>query len=192
MKIAQFCALVLLLVVASALAFADGIHDPKVIVHGANGGGDVECGKHNCMDVGFNFSFKIPKSGSGALYFTNTSGKNWTSLALIETGVPAADVSCKEDLFLTCKVETLKNGSVEILMSGIKNQGGQWVAQGIPNGSSFAIVFACNSGCWPGGITVGGHGRSGMVPEPGTVALLVTGLGALVSRRKVWRNRFDG
>jgi hypothetical protein len=29
------------------------------------------------------------------------------------------------------------------------------------------------------------------VPEPGTIALMVTGLGVLVSRRKQWKNHFQ-
>src|SRR5271157_700613 len=120
MKISRICSLIMLLVVGSAVAFADGIHDPKVIVHGVNGGGNTMCGPHNCQDVGLNFSFNIPKSGSGYLYFTNTSGKTWTSLALIENAVPAADVSCHQTFFLTCSTKTLKNGAVEILMSGVR------------------------------------------------------------------------
>jgi PEP-CTERM motif len=192
MKISRICALFLLVMVASALAFGDGIHDPKVIVHGANGGGDSQCGRHNCMDVGLNFSFQVPKSGSGALYFTNTSGKDWTSLALIEKGVPAADINCAQSLFLTCTVKTLKNGSVEILLAGI--HGGDNPRTGIRNGQSFSIKFACNPSCWPGGLTIGGHAGTGVgtVPEPGTIALMVTGLGAMVSRRKRWKNRFNG
>lgn len=192
MKISQICALVLLVIVGSALAFGDGIHDPKVIVHGANGGGNTQCGKHNCMDVGLNFSFTLPKSGTGALYFTNASGKNWTSLALIEKGVPAADVSCAQSFFLTCTTKTLKNGSVEILMSGVR--GGDNPRTGIMNGESFSIKFVCNGGCWPGGMTMGGHAGTGVgtVPEPGTVTLMVTGLGAMFSRRKFWKNRFNG
>ena len=187
MKISQICALVLLVVVGSAVAFADGVHDPKVIVHGAAGGGNSACGKHNCQDVGINFSFTIPKSGSGVLYFTNTSGKNWTSLALIESGVPAADVSCKQTFFLSCTTKTLKNGSVEILMSGVR--GGQNPRNGIMNGQSFTIQFACvDKNCWPGGIPVSGH--AGTTPEPATVALMVTGLGGMFFRRKMWRNRF--
>ena len=186
MKLSQVCGLFLALVVASAVAFADGINDPKVIVHGVNGGGFGMCGRHQCQNVGVNFNFTIPQSGKGALFFTNTSGKNWTSLALIESGVPAADVSCAQTLFLTCTVKTLKNGSVEILLSGVR--GGLNPRKGIRNGQSFSVGFACvNGNCWPGGLPVSGHAGTGTIPEPATVALMVTGLGALFSRRKSWR-----
>ena len=187
MKISQICAFSLLFVLGSVMAFADGINDPKIIIQGVNGGSSPTlCPSKGCTNVGVNFSFTIPKSGSGFLFFTNASGKNWTSLTLIETGVPANAISCAQTLFLSCSTKTLHDGSVEILLSGIK--GGQNPRKGILNGQSFEIGFACVQGsCWPGGLSVGGH--AGTVPEPGTVALMVTGLGAIVSRRKKWKSR---
>jgi len=185
MKISQICALAVLLVLGSVMAFADGINDPKIIIHGVNGGDSAE-GCPKCVNVGLTFSFNIPKSGKGTLFFTNTSGKNWTSLALITNGKePAEDINCVQTVFLHCSTKTLKNGSVEILLSGVK--GGLNPRIGIQNGQSFAMTFQCSGGCWVnGGSSVMGH--AGTVPEPGTVALLVTGLGAIVSRRKRWKN----
>jgi hypothetical protein len=186
MKISQICAVAMLLVVASAMAFADGINDPKIIIHGVNANGPQTCGRNGCQNVGINFTFNTPRNGSGTLFFTNASGKNWTSLTLIESGVPAADISCKQSLFLNCSTKTLENGSVEILLSGVKS--GLNPRFGILKGQSFSITFACVSGsCWPGGIPFSAH--AGTVPEPGTIALMVTGLGAMFSRRKVWLNR---
>jgi PEP-CTERM motif-containing protein len=186
MKISQLCGIALLLLMGSMMAFADGIQDPKIIIKSV--AGDLaECPQ--CKGVGSNFSFTVPEGGSGTLYFTNQSGKNWTSLTLIETGEPAADISCHSNLFSSCTTETLKNGSVEILLS---NQGkAQWKDQGIHNGQNFGISFNClNKSCWPGGLSFSGHG-AGAVPEPGTIALMVTGLAGLVSRRKMWKNRFN-
>lgn len=125
MKISRVCAFLLLLIVASTLAFADGIQDPKVIIKGAGGGNDAT-GKgrcEQCQPVGFKFSFTIPANGSGDLFFTNASGANWASLALFVTGVPAADISCHSPFFVSCTTQTLKNGSVEILFS---NGGRNW------------------------------------------------------------------
>ena len=191
MKISQVCAVALLLVVSSVLAFGNGINDPKVIVKGAGGGELIKGPCPQCMGVGQNFSFTVPASGSGILYFTNQSGINWNSLTLIEKGVPAADISCHSPLYSSCTTETLKNGSVEILLT---NSGkANWRDKGIPNGASFAIDFSCKGGCWPGGLQFNGHGSSSATatPEPGTIALMVTGLGALVSRRKMWKNRWN-
>jgi hypothetical protein len=192
MKISQVCAVALLLVLGSAMAFGNGIQDPKVIIKGAGGGDLIKGPCPQCMGVGAKFSFTVPAGGSGTLYFTNESGINWNSLTLIEKGVPAADISCHSQLFSSCTTETLKNGSVEILLT---NSGkANWHDKGIPNGASFAIDFSCVKGsCWPGGLQFNGHGSSSATatPEPGTIALMVTGLGALVSRRKVWKNRWN-
>ncbi|MFY9673252.1 MAG: PEP-CTERM sorting domain-containing protein [Terriglobales bacterium] len=191
MKISRICAFVLMVMVACTLAFADGIQDPKVIIKGA-GGSDVAQGKcPQCVEVGFNFSFTIPASGSGDLFFTNDSGKAWNSLKLIETGVPAADVSCHSSMFASCTVTTLKNGSVEILLSTGSN-GANWRNHGISAGGNFQIDFSCVKGsCWPGGIQVTGRGAAGTIPEPATLGLMATGIAAIFSRRKIWKNRFN-
>jgi len=187
MKISQICALSLLLVMGSAMAFANGINDPKIIIHGVNGndaqGAVTTCPPAGCTNVGMNFSFAVPKSGSGTLFFTNNSGVNWTSLTLIEKGEPAADISCGSSLFSSCTTKTLKSGAVEIVLAAAKCGGG------IRNGQSFSIQFACVGGsCWPGGLRFGAHANMGFsTPEPGTIAFMVTGLGGIFSRRKRWR-----
>lgn len=193
MKISQVCAVILLLALGSMMVFADSINDPKIVIHGVSGtsSAPLNCGPHGCQDVGVNFTFSVPKSGNGTLFFTNTSGHAWTSLTLIEAKqpnqVPAADVSCIQTEFLSCTVKTLKNGSVEILLSGV-NHSALNPRTGIANGASFDIRFACvSNSCWPGGLEFSGH--AGTVPEPGTVALMITGLGGMFSRRKQWLSR---
>jgi hypothetical protein len=187
MKISQIFAAALLLVLGSALAFADSMNDPRIIIQGANGGNAPQnCGRHGCQQVGINFTFQTPVNGKGTLFFTNASGKNWTSLALVENGVPAADISCQQTLFLSCTTQTLKNGSVEILLSGVRH--GLNPRIGILAGQSFSIGFGCvDQSCWPGGLTFTGH--AGTAPEPGTIALMMTGVGAIISRRKEWLAR---
>lgn len=193
MKFSKICALVVLLVVGSAVAFADGINDPKIVIHGVNSGSyaNVTCPAGGCTNVGLNFSFSVPHGGSGTLYFTNNSGQNWTSLMLIEKGEPAADISCVQTLFKSCTTKTLSNGSVEILLSGVNSPHmAQNARTGIANGQSFDISFVCVSkSCWPSGLQFTAHANVTAVPEPGTVALMVTGVGALFSRRKQWMKR---
>jgi hypothetical protein len=192
MKISQVLAVLLLLATGSVMAFADGINDPRIVIHGVAGGNAlVSC--PNCVGVGTDFSFSVPKSGSGTLFFTNESGQNWNSLTLVEKGEPAADITCSSYLFESCKTKTLRNGSVEILLTGVKS-GALNADRGIPNGTSFSITFSCiNKSCWPGGLTFNGHANAaaGTVPEPGTIALMVSGLGMMFSRRKMWKNRWN-
>jgi len=195
MKISQLCAVALLLVVGSVMAFADGINDPGVIIHGVSGGGGAPtCSPEVCKSVGLNFPFSVPAGGTGTLFFTNASGQNWTSLTLIELGhvVPATAIKCFSDLFMSCTATNLKNGNVAIVLAGIKGALNQ--DKGILNGQSFSIAFSCvqsgkDKGCWPGGLDFVGHANKSTVPEPGTIALMMTGLGALVSRRKMWKSR---
>ena len=193
MKTSQICACVLLLVVGSAMAFADGINDPKIIIQSASSANIPLRSCEGCKNVGLNFTFGVPADGTGKLFFTNASGVNWTSLTLIEQGnqIPAIDIKCHSSLFMSCTAKDLKNGKVAIVLSGIK--GGNEPDnpdKGIRNGQSFSIGFSCvGKSCWPGGLDFAGHANAPAVPEPGTIALMVTGFGALVSRRKLWKNR---
>jgi len=190
MKISLVCAVVLLLVAASSMAFADSNTDPKVIIKGIGNnviGGDG-C-QYTCAQMFFNF--KTPPSGFGTLDFTNNTDVTWTSLTLVERGnsVPLADISCfASTVFTNCTRALSGNGPgghPELIFSG---------GTGIAPGGNFQIGFSCNPSCWPGGLSFGGYGNkpNGLTtPEPGTIALMVTGLGALVSRRKQWKNRFQ-
>ena len=181
MKPSRVCLVVVLCLLCTAFAFADSIPDPRIVIRGVAGSeSPTSCPPRECTGVGMDFSFSTPRSGVGDLFFTNASGKNWTSLRLIETGVPAAAITCAQNLFLSCTVTTLESGAVEILLSGIA---GRTPRNGIPAGSNFAIGFACVDGtCWPGGLSFSAHASA--APEPGTIALMATGVGALIARRR--------
>jgi len=190
MKSSHVCLLLLLLAV-SAAAFGDSIQDPKIIIRGVSGSSGIvpmtTCPTLGCAHVGMTWSFEVPESGSGNLYFTNSSGQNWTSMALFEKGVPASAISCAHTLFLSCSTTTLSNGLVEILLTGVSGS-----SHGVLNGQSFLIGFSClDKSCWPGGLDFIGHANFSAVPEPASVALVLTGIGAIVSRRKTWKTRFN-
>ena len=192
MKISQMCAVVLVLVLGSAMAFADGIKDPTVIVKGLGGNlfGSGDGCEYTCAQLVFNF--KTPASGSGTLDFTNATDVTWTSLTLVERGnsVPLADITCfTSSMFTNCTRALTGHGPgghPELIYSG---------GTGIAPGANFAIGFGCDKktgACWPGGLSFGGYANTPngvTTPEPGTIALMVTGLGALVSRRKQWKGR---
>src|SRR3974390_3152445 len=104
MKTSRICVLVALVLVCSMAVFADSIKDPKIIIHGVQGGGGIfaMCPPQGCTTVGLTFTFTSPAKGEGTLFFTDASGKNWTSLELIERGVPGSDIACDQSLFLSC------------------------------------------------------------------------------------------
>jgi hypothetical protein len=166
---------VLLIAVIVALcasaAMADSVLDPTIVIR------DPACPSGGCVSVGSNFTFGVPNSGFGTLFFTNASGINWFSLKLTESGVAANAITCITTAFANCSVSTI-NGVTTILVSGVN--GG---FTGIKNGENFSIVFQCNDGnCWPGGLD---FTATASTPEPGTMALLATGIGALWTRRKL-------
>jgi hypothetical protein len=118
----------------------------------------------------------------------------WTSLTLVERGnsVALSAIGCSAfTVFTTCTRALTGNGPggyPELILSG---------GTGIAPGGNFQIGFGCDKKtgtCWPGGVSFGGYANTPngvTVPEPGTIALMVTGLGVLVSRRKQWKNHFQ-
>ena len=165
-------AFALVIATCAAAAHADSITDPTIIIR------DPPCGQ-GCTPVGLNFTFSTPADGTGALFFNNASGLDWFSLSLAESGVDAAAITCLTDAFVNCSVSTV-NGLTTILLSGLGSD-----FAGIPAGNNFSIVFGCESGeCepWPGDLDFTARAN---VPEPGTMALLFTGIGAIVARRRL-------
>ena len=167
-----FRALLIVGVVAlcASAALADSVLDPTIIIR------DPACPSGGCISVGTTFNFGVPNNGFGTLFFTNASGVNWFSLKLTESGVAANAITCITTAFANCSVSTV-GGVTTILVSGINGN-----FSGIGNGENFSIVFQCNDGtCWPGGLDFTAVANT---PEPGTMALLATGVGALWTRRR--------
>lgn len=168
------CVLGMVLAVCALAAHADSINDPRIIVRDP-----VGCPSNACVTVtGNTFGFTVPSAGFGNLHFLNASGATWTSLILTETGVAAPNISCAADVF-SCAVVAFGSNGAKIVLTAT---GGAFT--GIPNGNSFEILLSCvNSNCWPGGLQV--DAAANAVPEPATMALMLTGLGAFFTRRKL-------
>ena len=161
MKTIRTFTLVALVVLCSLATLAQS-KDPKIIIHGVNGGGLIafsQCPPNGCTQVGVNFGFIVNHNGGSPLLFNNASGQNWFSLTLTESGVAAADVSCVQTLFLSCTVTGQEDGSVQIVMSGTK---GLNPLKGILAGANFSIGFGCVKGnCWPRGLSFSAHAGTG-------------------------------
>jgi len=146
--------------------------DPSIIIRDP-----VGCPGNNCVVLTSNtWSFNVPTGGAGLLHFLNSSGNTWTNLVLTELGVAAANVSCQSDVF-SCSVVPFGQNGAQIVLAAV---GG---LPGIPNGNSFEIILGCANLCWPSGLTFNATANTS-VPEPGTMALLLTGVGAIYARRK--------
>jgi hypothetical protein len=161
MKTMRTFSVVTLVVLCSLAALAQS-KDPKIIIRGVNGGGLIplsQCPPEGCTPVGVDFSFTVDHNGGSPLFFNNASGQNWVALTLTESGVAAADVSCVQTLFLSCTVTGQDNGSVQIVMSGIR---GLNPRKGILSGANFSIGFLCVKGnCWPRGLSFSAHAGTG-------------------------------
>jgi hypothetical protein len=157
MKTNRILAVFVLVVLCSLSSLAQGTKDPKIIIHAVQGGGASptpgHCPEGGCTPVGVDFEFSIPQKGP--LFFNNASEQDWISLTLIETGVAAENVSCAQNLFLSCSVIPRDDGSVQIVLSGIR---GLNPRNGILAGANFSIGFACVQGnCWPRGLSFTAH-----------------------------------
>ena len=161
MKTIRISTLVALVVLCSLATLAQS-KDPKIIIQGVSGSGlraFSQCPPAGCTQVGVNFDFTVNHNGSPPLFFNNASGLNWISLTLTESGVAAANVSCAQTFYLSCTVTGQEDGSVKIVMSGIR---GFNPRQGIPAGANFSIEFACVSGsCWPRGLSFSAQAGTG-------------------------------
>lgn len=169
---------VLILAIAVSLSFvaahADTV-DPGIIVRDPLG-----CPGNNCTPITtLSFGFNVPSTGFGVLHFLNATGVAWHSLTFTETGEAAANISCSSNVF-SCSVSALGQNGAKIVLTAV---GG---LTGIANNNSFEIILGCANGncpAWPGGLNI--DATANAVPEPGTMALLLTGLGAMAGRRKL-------
>jgi PEP-CTERM motif-containing protein len=178
MKVVRVLLVPLIVLACASLALANSVApDPIIKIK------DPAC-PNNCTFVqGTQFNFSSPPSGIGALTFNNASGVDWTSLRLVEFGVPAGAITCITDVFLSCVAKSGSNGSTIILLSGLGPGFG-----GITTGLNFSIQFECSTGCWPGNLPF--HAVAN-VPEPTSMALVLTGLAGIATRRK-WLQRIKG
>jgi PEP-CTERM motif len=173
---------ILVIVSLSCLAaYADS--DPRVIIRDAPPGHGVQ------EDFSFSLPGKQGQSFTGDLSFTNRTDQTWTSLALFFVPTPTFTYSCSakgSGIFNYCDSLTDPQNSslTEFLFENVAGMGK--LGTGILPCENFTFGFS--------GTTGGAQWASGTkftavaaVPEPATLAFLLTGIAAIVARRKLWK-----
>jgi hypothetical protein len=186
MKIPALCFAGMLLVLCSLSAFANSEKDPRVVVK------DPPLCDAGCVGVGQIFSFGLPAGNGnfkGDLTFQNNSDVTWFNLIVTEKGVQFSPaLTCGFSAFFNfCQVVPVKNNSDAAKFEFFNLYGDG--KGGIAPGQVFTFGFSGGLG-WPRATEFTGHGYAGAppaVPEPTTLALMLTGAGAIVSRRKFWK-----
>jgi hypothetical protein len=128
--------------------------------------------------VGLSFSFTSNGTGGGDFSFTNTSGVAFTSLEINAAApMPPAPITCGGNAFAVCfQQESLTEGG----FATIDFFGGP----GIANGHAFSIDLGASGWTPNATFTAFANGTHGTTPEPGMLALVATGIGALWLRIK--------
>jgi hypothetical protein len=157
-------ALVLLLISFCALQLSASVSTPsgpQISINAPNG---------SCAPVGLTFLFNADSGGGGSLCFTNNSPETyWNMEIFVESSFQGA-LTCDGNQWVNCSVNEF-GGFPTVVFWGGK----------IPQGASFDIDM---SGFSANGL-FRGNANETAIPEPTTIALIGSGLGALVS----WRRR---
>ena len=169
------------LILCAGMARANPVNNLELSVNSLSGclGGSFCFGwDPTASAIGFTIS---SSSGTYQLYAVNTGGLPYrnleiTSLLLVisATGI---DITCASNIFANCSVTDHPHGTWVSFSDGR-----------ILPGQYFSLNFGCSSGTcsWPAGTSVTAFSGTN-VPEPGSMALILTGIGAILTRRELWK-----
>lgn len=157
-----------------------------------------------CIDcinpVGTSFTFNSNGAGGGFLEFTNNSGVDWTSLNIIETGVPAF-IGDVQNIFLSSNAFTnfqaidQADGSTLIRFFGVSTDCSLAIDVVLPCGILSGQLFTINlndagtsptgSGGWldANGNSISFAAVANPVPEPASLLLLGSGIVGVFGRK---------
>ena len=153
-----------------------------------------------------------PTATNEVFYFCNLTGVNWTTLLMVihtDPQLPLSQIICGTSAFLKCDLTENTPGVIDAFFydaprssefGGIDDDWGEFehefdcpgtdvTGAGVPFGCEFIVDMSCpecsaDQQHWPSGTTATGYAN---VPEPYSAALVVSGLGTWMLRRK--RNR---
>ena len=180
MKLVQVLALSVLVLFAAIRAHADGVStdDARAIV--GSGGDPDKCG---LPDFTINANATKANHGSGFKNCFNDSSEDWIGLTITGTA-KAGPIVCITDIFSLCTSTSVidpKNPNrefVTITLSGGEIAPGEdFFTNFNDNGDPFKGDPGTPQGSWIGLLTV--TPMTAPVPEPGTIALFLMGLGGL-------------
>jgi hypothetical protein len=176
-KLSQVCLVAGALCFAAVTVRADGMQqpdDPRIIVgHGAD-----------AVGCGLTFTITVDVQGGGHKPCRNTSGVDWTGLDFFVTlpaGTLVTPVCPSASAFSGCQVTTsLSDGTETVEVMFFHGD--------IANHSLFFVSLNDDSsdrdgrGGWPKGTVITGDA---VVPEPGSLLLLASGVAVLCLRRRL-------
>lgn len=130
-------------------------------------------------------SFSLPNSGGTYKFYAVNIGTipysnlEITSLRLF-LPMTGLNLTCSSSIFANCAVTNPYANTTLVSFSGGKIIPGQY----------FLLDFGCASGIcsWPDGTNVTAVWGTN-APEPGSMALVLTGIGAILARWRLWRIR---
>lgn len=127
--------------------------------------------------VGLMFGFTSNASGGGVFDFTNASGVTFEFLEInVPAPMPPGRITCGGNAFIQCFRESRPDGG----FATIDFFGGP----GIANGGGFSIDLGTTGWTPNADFAVSASGPNQPTPEPGTLTLVASGVGALWLRRK--------
>jgi hypothetical protein len=152
--------------------------DPSVIIGGGHGSIPI---------TGTTFTFQVNAQGQGqTATLLNASGQNWNTLMFVTDfpGGPLSNYVCgAAGFFENCTFTVSSNQqNITIFFSGVNGT----TYPGIRNGADFNVNL--NSAVGGGWVPNAVFYATANSPEPATFTLLISGLGALLLRRRSTRS----